>query len=106
MELTEETIRELKSKYPGVDLHAVSVSGSTWVLRTPSAESWDAFQSEILREKDRVSAMRNYVLDNIVWPARADVLAVFAKKPALPTTISTKLTELAGASDELDVKKL
>lgn len=105
-DLSEAAVQELKAKYPGIDLHAVKVQGDTWVLRTPSAESWDAFQSEIFRDKDRVSALRNYVLDNIVHPKRDEVAAAFSKRPALPTTLSAKLTDLAGASDELDVKKL
>jgi hypothetical protein len=45
-------------------------------------------------------------MDCVVMPAPQEAAAVFTKFPGMPTVIAKELSELAGLSDDLDVKKL
>lgn len=107
MELTDEKIAELKQKH-GETLIAVNApSGVQMVFKKPSKEAWARFQDGLSREKvSRSVALRVLALDCVTFPSQQDAAAVFDEFPGFPGTLSVKLAELAGQTEDLDVKKL
>lgn len=105
-ELTEAAIAELKARH-GQELSTVTApDGSVWVLRPPTKASWNAFQTEVIRDRDRPSALYRFTVENVVHPDRAAVVATADRYPAFPNSVANVLSDMAGASAELDVKKL
>lgn len=107
MELTDEKIAELKQKH-GKTLVAVEApNGETVVVRRPTKEEWADFTDSVVRDKtSKHACMERYALQCIVMPERAAAAQLLAEYPAFTASLSVEINKLAGASDELSVKKL
>jgi hypothetical protein len=106
-ELSDEKIAELKQKH-GNDLIAVNApDGSRMVFKKPTKEVWAYFQDGLSKDKiQRSVCLRRLALDCAVLPSPQDASVLFDVYPAFPAVISNQLAELAGQSEDLDVKKL
>lgn len=107
MELTEETIASLKQKHGDTLIAVNAPSGVQMVFKKPTKEVWARFQDGLSREKvSRSVALRCLGLDCVVVPSQQEAAALFDEFPGMPGTLSVKLAELAGQTEDLDVKKL
>lgn len=102
--LTPEAITELKAKHG--KLHRITASGETVVVKSPGRAEWNQFRQLRNDEKKRTHALEQLVRDCVVHPEPVALDAILSRKPALAEVIGSKLAELAGASDEVEVGEL
>jgi hypothetical protein len=97
----------LKQKHGRTLLAVEAPDGSTIVVRKPTKEEWADFTDSVIRDKtNKHACMERYVLSCAVHPERERVAGVLAEYPPFVGAISVEINKLAGASDELSVKKL
>lgn len=107
MELTEEAIASLKQKHGESLVAAKTPTGEQMVFKKPSKEVWARFQDGLSRDKvSRSVALRCLALDCVVVPSQQEAAALFDAFPGMPGVLSNSIAELAGQSEDLDVKKL
>lgn len=106
--LTPEKIEELKERFGKiVKLHAIdSESGKEIEVigRKPRRASFERFQDEVLKKGSK--AMRNFVLENVVYPERSELERLFNEKPGLIVGILNPLQELMGADTDFTMTEL
>ena len=107
MELTEQQIAELKQKHGSSLIAVTAPSGEQIVLRKPSKAAWADFVDTVNRDKgSRYACNERLVLSCVVYPETTAAAAVFTEWPAFAQAVSGEVATLAGAQDELAVKKL
>lgn len=107
MELNAETIAGLKQKHGETLISATAPSGVTMVFKKPSKEVWAYYQNGLTGDKATKNAcFLRLSMDCVVLPPQQEASVVFTEFPGMPTAIAKELSELAGLSDELDIKKL
>lgn len=105
-ELNEELIGKLKQEH-GPDLISASTPMGEMVFKRPPRMVWTDFVDSI--SKDRASkdaALRRLALACVVLPSMSDAARIFDAYPALPASVASELSDLAGAGGTFDVKKL
>lgn len=105
-ELSDEQVAQLKSEH-GAELISTTTPLGPMVFKKPPRMVWTDFVDNI--SKDRASkdaALRRLALACVVLPGPADAGRIFDQYPALPASIASELSDLAGAGGAFDVKKL
>lgn len=106
-ELTADKIAELKQRHGSELISVTAPDGTTQVYKKPSKVVWSDFIDGLTKEKTtRTACINRLVLSCVVMPSPQDASALFDNYPAFPAVISSKLGEMAGQSEDLDVKKL
>lgn len=106
-DLSAEDVQALKVRYGEDLISAKAPNGVRMVFKKPSKEIWAYYQNGLTGDKATKNAcFLRLSMDCVVVPPQQEAAAVFTKFPGMPTAISKELAELAGLSDELDVKKL
>jgi hypothetical protein len=107
VELTEEKIAELKQRHGKTLISVECPGGETVVVRKPTKEEWADFTDSIVRDKtSKHACMERYALQCIVFPERGDAVKLLAEYPAFTASLAGEINKIAGAQDELSVKKL
>lgn len=106
-DLAPDEVAALKSKY-GEDLISAKAPDRTrMVFKKPSKEIWAYYQNGLTGDKATKNAcFLRLCMDCVVLPPQQEAAVVFTKFPGMPTAIAKDLSELAGLSDDLDIKKL
>jgi|SRR5688572_16435991 len=101
--IDQKTVDELKQAH-GPELRMIAGC----VYRKPKRGEWDRYTDKILSDKSQISrAARELAASCVVWPSQEAMNAVLDNRPALLLNeILTALSEMAGAEDEEEVKKL
>jgi hypothetical protein len=106
-ELTKDQIQEIKAEYPGAELELYNTQIGPVVIKCPSDPAWRSFSARVLQDDvDRNAAMNDFVAEHVVYPAKAEFLAMRKRKPAMMQGLSIKLQQLAGAKLIGEGKKL
>lgn len=97
-----KTIEQLKAAHGELRM----VAGV--VFRQPHRAEWDRYTDKLLSDKTQISrAARELAAACVVWPDSAALTKALDDRPALLLNqILSALTEMAGADDEEEVKKL
>jgi hypothetical protein len=105
--MDEAKIAELQEKHG--DLAIARPKGLGMVIcKTPEQDVWERFQEKVSTEtkgSSKATAHREFVLSSLVYPSRDDAIAIFRKKPALIIQLANNLADMAGADEEIEVKK-
>ncbi|MBA2724287.1 MAG: hypothetical protein H0U56_15645 [Methylibium sp.] len=103
--LTDELEAQLRSQHGDLVIARTPKHGDL-AFKCPTDTDHEEFQEAVTKAKTHKSAaVRQYVLSCLVFPKREEAAEVFSKLPALPPTLADKLSDLAGADIELNVKK-
>lgn len=104
--MTEETIAELKLANPGRELVMLSSSAAEVVAKVPSLVEMGELRNRISDKAKSGNAMEWLVRSCIVYPPREQLNELLTRKPVLIEKWYQKLEAEAGASEEVEVKKL
>ena len=100
----ETTIEALKREHG--EVHVATVLGHDFVFRVPTMPECERFQDTVARDKSKgVRAVAQLVLDALVYPDKATYAEVVKSRPMLPTTLGGEVLKIAGAVEEIEVKK-
>jgi hypothetical protein len=101
----EAIVADMQAKYPGVELASIiSKRAGLLVLRCPEARIWAEFIDTATKDKaSKALAMKSYVLQSTVYPAKPEAAAILARLPALGSKGSELLNEMAGQGDGSDI---
>jgi hypothetical protein len=102
----QAAIDAAKQNNPDVELLQLSSASGDVVLRVPAAAEVAVFRKRIMDKETRSSAIENLVRTCLVFPAREAFNALVQKRPFLIEKYGEKLTDAAGDSEEVEVKKL
>lgn len=73
------------------------------VFRAPSQDVYDRYLNRLSAQDDPASCKRELAQLSAVSHTSEQVAAIFERLPALPSSVETKLSDLAGMSDEIDL---
>ncbi len=104
--MTDEQIAELKSANPGRELVSLSSQAAEVVAKVPSLAEMGELRNRVGDKAKSGGAMEWLVRSCIVYPAREQLNELLARKPVLIEKWYQKLEAEAGASEEVEVKKL
>jgi len=104
-EQLEQVVPELKKKY-GDDIHLITADGDQVIARVPSGEEYQRFLDMAADDRKKTHALDSLSRSCILFPAAAELDQLLAKRPGLTTSFGAKLTELAGAVEDVEAKKL
>lgn len=99
-------IEEVRQKHPGAELHLVRIAGEELVVRAPTAAAWERFTAKRGDPSTRFVACKQLIIDCAALPTGADLVAMLDRRPGLVDSISSKLAEIAGATQEAEAEKL
>lgn len=102
--LTNEIITRLKSEHE--ELHQLTAGELTFVVVPPSRAAWQRFSERVTDDAKRLHALEQLARDCVVFPSAEAFDNVLQKKPATAAALFPKLSELAGAVEEVEAKKL
>lgn len=106
-ELTPEELADLKQRHGDNLISAHTPNKILMVFKAPSKEIWAYYQDGLSREKvTRTQCFLRLALDCVVRPSQQDAATIFTKYPGMPTALANDIGEMAGLSDELNIKKL
>ena len=103
---TDVQVAEAKLKNGGAELHQLSYSDGAVIAKRPSKVDWERLQTEVAEPARRLVALSNFTLSCVIWPDPPALDGLFADRPALLARLAEALSNLAGASEEVRVKKL
>jgi hypothetical protein len=104
-EKLKDKITELKSKHGG-ELHLLVAAGEYCIATTPSPAQYQQFKDYAADDRKRTHALETLTRACVVYPDPAGLDVLLERKPGLATSFGGKLTELAGAVEEVEAKKL
>ena len=104
MRPSEDTIQRLKAEHG--ELYELEVRGYAVLFRPPRRAEYRRFRALALDEQKRAEALERLTRDCVVWPTPEEFDALLERLPALGEVIGAKLVELAGAMEEVEIKKL
>ncbi len=121
-EPSQAEIDQLKAKNPDRALKLLTLAEENgevlhFVVSGPNRTEYEKLSEDVLKfDKPGISeadknigikkVMETLALQQIRWPDRADVVALFDKYPTIGTSIGAKVREYAGDSFEVRSKKL
>jgi len=100
----DSTIQRLKAEHG--EVYLVESGGVAVVVRPPRSPEYKRFRSLVMDEKRRPDALERLTRDCVVWPDPEELDALLERRPALAEVVGGKLLELAGAAEEVEIKKL
>lgn len=104
---TQAQIDECKAKNAGKVLHLLEYADGAVIAVQPSSGDWNRLVTVSIAEPSRRSkAMEDFARACIVWPSRADVDALNEERPAMLLRFGDALSDIAGASEKINAKKL
>lgn len=86
------------------ELAHVVYQGKDIVLRKPTGGEYKRFRALSFNEKKRDTALEVLVRDTMVYPAKADIDALFEEFPAVGEVVGPEAIRMAGIVD-IEVKK-
>lgn len=101
-----KVIETVKAEHPGEDLHLIETNETAAIFRTPSSKVYNRFVEELAQEGQRIQAFRSLIVGSLVYPEKEAFFAALEREPGALTVIGTKLTKIAGASQEARHTKL
>ena len=108
--ITQETIDQVKAKHSGAELHLLTatVRGDRHevIVKCPSAAEYQEFRDYLSDDGKKTRAYERLVRSCVVHPEMAGLDALLAQKPGLSTTFGSELTNIAGAVEDVEAKKL
>jgi hypothetical protein len=103
-------LAELRQKHPDAELHRLGGTTELVVVKTPSAEAWDAMQDRVLDPKTtsagKRAAAHNLLVSCLVHPDRGSFTALLDKRPGLLQTFANQLSGIAGVDNDAVPEKL
>lgn len=103
----DQKLEELHAKYGDLAIARPKGLGVV-VCKTPEQEVWERFQEKCSSEakgSSKATAHREFVLSCLVYPTREEAIAIFQRKAAIIVRLADKLADMAGADEEIEVKK-
>ena len=117
----EETVERIRAENPGTEIWEGGHprTGDKWIYRpsTPSeAETYRTLQAKAKAAEQSYEA--SYVMltlggtnDNsppgcVLWPAKADLKKLLAKRPFLAATMAAEICDVSGMAQDVTQKKL
>lgn len=103
--VAESTVSELKAKHG--EIQGVEIGEHEFLIRAPNLHEFQRFQVNILEGgQKQVYAYRELVASCVVYPVNGELAPLLDKKPALATLLAKPIVDMAGANEEVRVKKL
>ena len=102
----EQTLDQMKAAHPGVPMTMLSAQGEAIVVRPVSRPAWKRFRAAVeggARTNDHLELL---ILDCLVAPDRAGLMAMLDRKPGLAETFGHRLAREAGYAAGVEAKKL
>lgn len=103
--IADDVIQKLKAQH-GDELHQLTAAGLIFIARPPTRADYLRFTEMAADAKKRARAVEMLTRACIVYPEPDDFDALLERKPGLATSLGGELVELAGAVEEVEVKKL
>jgi hypothetical protein len=101
--LTKEAFAALKDKHG--EVMQVDTPVGSLVFERPPQPVWDRWVEACSDDrKSKSLAMLQLALGSLVYPDQAAAELVFKKYPGIPSALSGKLSEFAGAGDAFSIK--
>lgn len=110
--VTDELIKELKTRHPGVELNhlACEIDGETFeiIARTPTPGDYNRWREHRTSEDPALKSAANrlVVASSRMWPSPEEWGEMLARKPGLADTFAGELAEAAGIARGARRKKL
>jgi hypothetical protein len=105
--MTPEKLKELKEKYPTLEMHLITVQGQEEVvLRAPDKVTFKRFRAQMQDEKKKLDASELLVRACMLHPDSAGFDAMLEHKPGLVETLLNVILDLAGMEKEPEKKVL
>lgn len=97
---TEEQMQAWRDNYGKILVmeSEVEVEGETLfvIARKPSRASFDRYQDEVMKKGGK--AMLQFVKENILYPDKAVITALFDKYPGIANNLASSLQDAMGVS--------
>jgi hypothetical protein len=109
MGIDQDTIEKLRAEHGPGKLHLLpdpSDEGEEIIVRPCTRPEWQRFQNGISDAARAGKALEQLIRDCLVHPSRADLDAMFDRRPGLADTWGKALAEISGASRRVEAKKL
>lgn len=104
MGVSSETIEALKSKHG--EVFEISACGYDFVVRVPTSVECERWQDKAAEDKKKgIRALGQLVRDVLVFPSLDEYDAILSKRPMLSTSLGGEVLKIAGATDDVEVKK-
>jgi hypothetical protein len=103
MEIPKETVQQLKTEHPGVQLYRVTNSKLEFILRPPTEAEFKRWQDT---NKNDPLAGDRLVTDCVLYPSADDFKGLVSLKPALVASLGEKVLEIAGFDQNARVEEL
>lgn len=100
-----ELVPGLKQKH-GDDIHLVTAEEEQVIVRVPSQAEYQRFLDHAAEKAKRTRAHETLTRSCVVYPEAAEFDRLLERRPGIATVVGDKLTELAGAVEHVEVKKL
>lgn len=99
---------KVKAGKQDVQLLSATVAGERHeiIAKVPGSPEFQAYRDMLNDESKRTRARDQLVRDCILYPDSAGLDTMLEKLPGLGTTFGNKLSELAGAVEDVEAKKL
>ncbi|UZX16560.1 hypothetical protein KQ693_05890 [Thermus sp. PS18] len=100
----EQTLERLRAEHG--EVYWVEAAGVGLVVRPPRRAEYRRFRAMTLDPERRGDATERLVRDCVVWPSPEELDRILETRPALADAVASRLLELAGAVEEVQLKKL
>lgn len=107
MHPSEAQLAEVRAKHPTASLHLLEFDDGAIVAKQPTPGEWKRFVTATLADRGQsANALETLVRSCLVWPDPAAFDALIEERPALIQRLGDKLSDIAGASENVRAKKL
>lgn len=104
VEVPAEILDQLQAKHQ--DVAILSANDEVIVVRPPTRPEYKRFRARSVDVNMRADAVEELTKSVLLYPDRTGFDVILDKKPALADVFGAKVLELAGLTQEAEVKKL
>lgn len=103
--MEKQTLENLRTQHPGVELHAIRCAGEEIVVRPPTAAEFERFTLNMERES-RTKALGALLFSCAVHPSMEALQSLLDRRAGLVFSFGNELCKIAGLNQEAESQKL
>ncbi len=100
-----KSLADFQAAHPDAEVEQLNYPGGRMIVRTPDEGTYAQFITDSSDPGKRSAAIKSFIRRCVLSPTLDVVDDLFRRKPGLPFRIADKLSEKAGAGDEITLGK-